>query len=105
MCPDTRGDGPQCASVKGLSPVMNGSLWVPTCLASRKATSEGPTAMAPANPSGSKTGARHHGKAGNLGDPMDSSKEGGRVAQPAHREETRRSVGRRMSPSERRRWV
>ena len=33
---------------------------------------------------------------------MDSSKEGGRVAQPAHREETRRSMGSRMSPYERR---
>ena len=36
---------------------------------------------------------------------MDSSKEGGRVAQPAHREETRRSMGSRMSPYERRREV
>jgi RNA-directed DNA polymerase len=33
---------------------------------------------------------------------MDSSKEGGRVAQPAHRKETRRSMGSRMSPYERR---
>src|SRR5262245_48932340 len=61
--------------------------------------------MASANPPGSKTGARHQGKAGNSGDPMDSSKEGGRVAQPAHRKETRRSMGSRMSPYERRRGV
>src|SRR5262245_55445169 len=61
--------------------------------------------MASANPPGSKTGARHQGKAGNAGDPMDSSKEGGRVAQPAHRKETRRSMGSRMSPYERRRGV
>jgi len=33
---------------------------------------------------------------------MDSSRKGGRVAQPAHREETRRSMGSRMSPYERR---
>jgi RNA-directed DNA polymerase len=33
---------------------------------------------------------------------MDSSKEGGRVAQPADREETRRSMGSRMPPYERR---
>ena len=38
-----------------------------------------PMAMAPANPSGSKTGARHHGKVGNSADPMDPSKEGERV--------------------------
>ena len=43
--------------------------------------------MAPANPSGSKTVARHHGRVGNSGDPLDSSKEGGRVAQPAHWQE------------------
>src|SRR5262249_37515209 len=61
--------------------------------------------MAPANPSGSKTGARHHGKVGNSGDPMDSSTEGGSVAQPAHREETRRSIGSRMPPYERRSGV
>jgi RNA-directed DNA polymerase len=36
---------------------------------------------------------------------MDSSKEGGRVAQPAHWKETRRSMGSRMSPYERRRGV
>jgi RNA-directed DNA polymerase len=36
---------------------------------------------------------------------MHSSREGGRVAQPVHREETRRSMGSRMSPYERRRGV
>src|SRR5687768_12656206 len=34
------GDGPQCESVKGLSPVMRMKLWVPTWLVSRKATSK-----------------------------------------------------------------
>jgi hypothetical protein len=66
-------DGPQCASVKGLSPVMNGELWVPTWLATWKALSEGPTAKAPANPPGSKTVARQQGRTGNSGDPMRSS--------------------------------
>ena len=36
------GDGPQCESVKGLSPVMNVKSWVPTPLAMRKATSTEP---------------------------------------------------------------
>jgi hypothetical protein len=31
-------------------------------------------AMAPANPPGSETGARHHGKAGNSGGPLGSSR-------------------------------
>jgi hypothetical protein len=66
-------DGPQCASVKGLSPVMNKELWVPTWLATWKALSEGPTAKAPANPPGSKTVARQQGRVGNSGDPMRSS--------------------------------
>ena len=56
-----RVDGPQCASVKGLSPVMNRELWVPTWLATGKALSEGPRAKAPANPPGSKTVARQQG--------------------------------------------
>jgi hypothetical protein len=59
-------------------------------------------ALALANPPGSKTAARHQGSVGNSGDPMDSSQEGGRVAQPADREKTRRSMGSRMSPYERR---
>jgi|SRR6266404_1090651 len=62
-----RVDGPQCASVKGLSPVMNRELWVPTWLATWKALSEGPRAKAPANPPGSKTVARQQGRAGKLG--------------------------------------
>ena len=33
------------------------------------------TARAPANPPGSKTGARHHGRAGNSGGPLGSSHE------------------------------
>ena len=69
-------DGPPCARVKGLSPVMNGELWVPTGFATGKALSEGPTAKAPANPPGSKTGARQQGRTGNSGDPRRSSNAG-----------------------------
>ncbi len=58
-------------------------------------------ALAPANPPGSKTVARHQGRVGNSGGPMGSSMEGSRVAQPANREEARRSIGSRMSPYER----
>src|SRR4029453_11147460 len=65
-------DGPPCARVKGLSPVMNGQLWVPTCLATGKATSKEPRAKAPANPPGSETVARQQGRSGNSGDPMRS---------------------------------
>ena len=57
-------------------------------------------AMALANPPGSKTGARHYGRVENSGDPLGSSTEGRRVAQPAHREETQRPKGSRMSPYE-----
>ena len=56
------------------------------------------TAMALANPPGSETGARHQGRVGNSGDPMGSSTDGSRVAQPANREEARRPIGSRMSP-------
>src|SRR5262245_36426238 len=59
-------------------------------------------AMAPASPPGSKTVARHHGSVGNSGDPLGSSRDGSRVAQPAHREETRHPRGSRMPPYERR---
>ena len=59
-------------------------------------------AMAPANPPGSKTVARHQGSVGNSGDPLGSSRDGSRVAQPAHREETRHPRGSRMPPYERR---
>ena len=37
------GDGLQCASVKGLSPVMDTQLWMPTWLCSRKAISREPS--------------------------------------------------------------
>lgn len=56
------------------------------------------TAMAPENPPGSETGARHHGKVGNSGGPIGSSIEGSRVAQLANQEEARGSIGSRMSP-------
>ena len=46
-------------------------------------------ARAPMNPPGSKTEARHQGRVGNSGGPMGPSKAGGRVAQPANREEAR----------------
>src|SRR5499427_1294445 len=59
-------------------------------------------AMAPANPPGSKTVARHQGSVGNAGDPLGASTDGSRVAQPAHREETRYPRGSRMPPYERR---
>src|SRR5215468_10261535 len=58
-------------------------------------------ALAPENPPRSETGARHHGKVGNSGDPLGSSPEGSRVAQPANRKETRCPRGSRMSPYER----
>ena len=66
------GDGPQCASVKGLSPVMYEQLWVPTCSTSGKATSRASIATTLANPPGSEPVARHHGRAGNSGDPLFS---------------------------------
>src|SRR5262249_9696390 len=59
-------------------------------------------AMAPANLPGSKTVARHQGSVGNSGDPLGASRDGSRVAQPAHREETRHPRGSRRSPYERR---
>jgi hypothetical protein len=55
---------------------MNGELWVPTCLATGKATSKEPKAKAPANPPGSETVARQQGRTGNSGDPMRSSNPG-----------------------------
>ena len=61
--------------------------------------------MVPANPSGSKTVARAYGRVGNSGDPLDSSKEGGRMVQPAHWQALQRSRGSRMSPYERRSGV
>src|SRR5215471_2193748 len=62
-------------------------------------------AMAPASPPGSKTVARHQGSVGNSGDPLGSSTDGSRVAQPACREETRYPRGSRMPPYEQRRGV
>jgi hypothetical protein len=62
-------------------------------------------AMAPTNPPGAKTVARHQGSVGNSGAPLGSSTEGSKVAQPAHREETPRPRGSRMPPYERRRGV
>ena len=58
-------------------------------------------AMAPMNPPGSQTVARHQGRVGNSGGPMGFSRERSRVAQPAPREEARRPIGSRMSPDER----
>ena len=53
------GDGPQCESVKGLSPVIDMKLWMPTCSKTRKAIPKEPIAKALAGPPGSKTVARH----------------------------------------------
>jgi hypothetical protein len=78
---------------------------VPTCLVTRKAISEGPTATVPANPPGSKTVARAHGRGGNSGGPLGSSREGGRMVQPAHWQASQRSRGSRMPSYERRSGV
>ena len=59
-------------------------------------------AMAPANPSGSKTVARAQGNVENSGGPMDSSTDGGRMTQPAHWKATQRAIGSRRPPYERR---
>jgi hypothetical protein len=56
------------------------------------------TARALANPPGLETGARHQGRVGNSGDPMGSSMDGSRAAQPVNREEARCPIGSRMSP-------
>jgi len=66
-------DGLQCKSVKGLSPVIRIELWMPTPLVERKAILKEPIAKVPEGPPGSETVARHQGKAGNSGDPMNSS--------------------------------
>ncbi|HEY9699963.1 MAG TPA: hypothetical protein V6D10_22080 [Trichocoleus sp.] len=49
---------------------------MPTSLAVRKATPKKPNATASEGPPGSKTVARYQGKAGNSGDPVDSSDKG-----------------------------
>jgi hypothetical protein len=46
-------------------------------------------AMAPENPPGSETGARHYGRVGNSGGPLGSSTPGSRGAQSVNREEAR----------------
>src|SRR5919108_1481818 len=58
-------------------------------------------AKAPAHAPGSKTVARHQGSDGHSGGPLGSSMPGGRVAQPANRQEARRPRGSRLSPYER----
>ena len=57
----------------------------------------GAMARPPRNPPGSETGARHHGKVGNSGGPIGSSREGSRVAQLAHQEEAQCPRGSRMA--------
>ena len=57
--------------------------------------------MTPTSPPGSETVARHQGRAGNSGDPLGSSHQGGRVARPVNGGETQRRSGSRMSPYER----
>jgi hypothetical protein len=55
-------------------------------------------ATAPAHSPGAKTGARHHGRDGHSGGPRGAPPAGGRVAQPAHRQDARRPRGSRLSP-------
>ena len=87
---------------EGIEPRNICKPWVPTPLVRRKAKPEEPRAKAPEGPPGSETVACQQGIVGNSGDPMCSSgTTGGRVAQPANREETRRQMGSRMSPYER----
>ncbi|MBD2466013.1 hypothetical protein H6G89_34060 [Oscillatoria sp. FACHB-1407] len=61
---------------EGIEPRYEMKLWMPTLLAKRKATPREPIATALEGPPGSKTVARYQGKAGNSGDPIDSSKTG-----------------------------
>lgn len=58
---------------EGIEPRYENKLWMPTLLATRKATPKKPTARASEGPPGSKTVARYQGKVGNSGDPIDSS--------------------------------
>ena len=58
---------------EGIEPRYENQLWMPTWLVTRKATPEEPIAMAPAGPPGSETVARHYGRVGNSGDPINSS--------------------------------
>jgi RNA-directed DNA polymerase len=87
---------------EGIEPRYQGA----TVRADRRLDREGQSqgahpAKAPAHAPGSKTGARQQGRDGNAGGPMGSPTDGGRVAQPAHRQEARRPMGRRRSPDER----
>jgi hypothetical protein len=88
--------------VKGLSPVIQNTLVGADVVRHTEGHIKGaqPT-MAPANPPGSETGARHQGRVGNSGGPMGSSTEGSRAAQPVNRKETRWPMGSRMPPYER----
>jgi hypothetical protein len=61
---------------EGIEPRYQNKSWMPTLLVARKAIPEEPIAMAPTGPSGSETVARHYGKVGNSGDPINSSKLG-----------------------------
>ena len=58
---------------EGIEPRYQNQLWMPTPLVERKAILKEPIAMASEGPPGSETVARHQGKAGNSGDPMNSS--------------------------------
>ncbi len=67
--------GPQGASVKGSSPVIDRTVSA-DMVSDMEGHIQGPTAKAPANPPGSKTAAHRQGRAGNSGDPMRSSDRG-----------------------------
>ena len=58
---------------EGIEPRYKMKPWMPTLLAERKAIPEEAIAMLPKGPPGSETVARHYGKVGNSGDPIDSS--------------------------------
>jgi RNA-directed DNA polymerase len=90
----------------GIEPRYKGETVRADMLLDREGHSTGAhPAKAPAHAPGSKTVARHQGRDGNSGGPIGSPTEGGRVAQPANRQEARRPMGSRMSPDERGRGV
>ena len=58
---------------EGIEPRYENKSWMLTYLDLRKAIPEEPIANAPEGPPGSETVARHYGRVGNSGDPMNSS--------------------------------
>lgn len=58
---------------EGIEPRYENKSWMLTYLDLRKAIPEEPIAKAPEGSPGSETVARHYGRVGNSGDPMNSS--------------------------------